>query len=457
MFDRHAVGWLAEWKNRIGRKPLVMRGARQVGKSAAVRLFAQRHFDNLVEVNFEYDPEARSLFASPDPARSIQALELRYNAPITPGRTLLFLDEVQAWPEVLARLRYFHEKLPELHVVAAGSLLDFALHSPPFSVPVGRLEFLHLGPVQFEEFLNAVGQPRLARFLDEWVPGMEMAQAIHDQLMHFFRSFVVVGGMPEAVAIYAASGSLLQPDRVKHSILATFRDDFARYASRTQVERLRKLFAAIPRMVGRRFKYSHVDSGERSADLAGGLDMLQMARVAWRVRHSSANGVPLGAQTDNRRFKVLFLDVGLMLSSAGLGASDVLTSPEWSMAHSGAVAEQVVGQHLLYSDAPYRDPEVYFWGREARNSSAEVDYVLAEEGTVVPVEVKAGSAGTLRSLQLFLAEKKLDFGLRLCSSPPILVESRSGGPANPSPFRLLSLPLYMVSQVRRVVRCVTER
>jgi len=452
MFDRAALGFLEEWKDREGRKPLVVRGARQVGKSALVRLFGARSFRDMVELNFEFDPALPSLFRDPDPAVALRLVEARYRKTVVPGETLLFLDEVQVWPEILMRLRYFHERMPALHVVAAGSLLDIALKDASFSTPVGRIEYLHLGPVQFEEFLDAAGEERLCSFLREWTAGQEIPEAIHVRLLELFREFVLVGGMPEAVDVFVKSGSLVEADMVKNAILATYRDDFAKYGERVSTERLRKTFARVPFLVGRRFKFSHVDREERSKDLGAAVELLQLARVIWRVHHSSGNGVPLDAEVDERKFKVLFLDVGLMLAAAGLDIVQTRLASDLNSVHSGAVAEQAVGQHILYSRQAYHQPELHFWLREARNSSAEVDYLMSEGGIVVPVEVKAGKAGTLRSLQLFLAEKKLSLGVRVCSAPPQVVDSRSGSPSNPRPFRLLSIPFYLVGQLRRLVR-----
>jgi len=194
--DRFALGYLKTWKSKPNRKPLVIRGARQVGKTYLVRLFAQERFDHLLEINFERHPDMASLFASKDPKSILQMLELQFNIPIRPGRTLLFLDEVQAAPEILASLRYFLEELPELHVISAGSLLEFAMEEPVFSMPVGRIEYLHLGPMQFEEFLLAAGEKKLAAFLGDFTLQDTIPPALHTRLMGLLRKFLVTGGMP---------------------------------------------------------------------------------------------------------------------------------------------------------------------------------------------------------------------------------------------------------------------
>jgi len=454
---RFALDYLKEWKTKPGRKPLVVRGARQVGKSYLVRLFAKERFQNLVELNFEREPDLGSLFASNDPEKIVQLLELRFNAAIRPGETLLFLDEIQAAPAVFAALRYFYEGLPGLHVVAAGSLLEFALEAHDFSVPVGRIEYLHLGPMQFEEFLLALGEERLARFLAEWRRENPIPEALHRKLMDLFRVFLVVGGMPGAAAAYAESRSPGGAEEAKHSILSTFKDDFGKYGRRVNHQRLQTLFQKIPALVGGRFKYANVDRDQRAADLAKALDLLCLARVVYRVRHSSADGVPLGAQAKDSNFKALFLDVGLMNSALGLSLLDYEQAEDVLLVHSGAVCEQAAGQHLLHSPPLYREPELYFWSREKANASAEVDYVFSEGTAVVPVEVKAGKTGRLKSLQVFLREKKRAFAIRLNSDVPTFLDAETALPdGKNAPFKLLSLPLYLVGQVRRLARETIE-
>ncbi len=454
--DRHAMNHLKSWKNSPNRKPLVIRGARQVGKSYLARAFGREAFEGVAEVNFERDPDLATLFASNDPTRILPLLELRLNHPIRPGRTLLFLDEIQAAPGVIPTLRYFHERMPDLHVVAAGSLLEFALADLRFPMPVGRIEFLHLGPMQFEEFLNASGKDRLAGYLAEYRIGDPIPEAIHETCMAFFRQFLVAGGMPGAVSAYLNRRSFREADEAKVSLLSTFRDDFGKYAGRVPHARIARLFSRLPALVGQRFKYVDADRGERAADLARALDLLCMARVAYRVRHTAANGIPLEAQARDKVFRVLFLDCGLVASGLGLTGLDLLAREDPLGVQAGALCDQFVGQHLLYSQPLYRDPEVHFWTREKAGSSAEVDFVIAEGPQVVPIEVKSGRTGTLKSLHLFVKEKQRPFAIRLNADVPSLLDARTsvaGG--DDVPFRLLSLPLYLVGQVRRLAREAT--
>lgn len=450
---RFAIKDLNTWGKSMNRKPLVVRGARQVGKTFLIRLFAKKNFEHLLEINFERDPEAASLFVSNDPKTIIQLLELQFNISIKQGDTLLFLDEIQAAPQVLSCLRYFYEEMSGLHVIAAGSLLEFVLEEPAFSMPVGRIEYLHLGPMQFEEFLIAAGKEKLVDFLNNLSPGEDIPKPVHFRLLALLKTFLVTGGMPEPVAVYLKSHSWQKCDSVKHSLLLTFQDDFSKYKRRVDHRRLLLVFKKLPVLAGQKFKYVNVDRGERSKGLAVALDMLCHAKVAYRVFHSSCSGIPLGATVNEKKFKVLFLDVGLMSTATGLNLLDYEKAGDVMMVNGGAVCEQFIGQHLLFSQQPYREPEVYYWIREKKGSSAEIDYVIAEGPNIIPIEVKAGKSGTLKSLHLFFREKHPFIGVRFNSDvPSLLTLDTILHDGENLPYRLLSLPLYMAGQARRLVR-----
>lgn len=457
--ERSALEALLSWTTRRSRKPIVIRGARQVGKSFLVRMLAERAFDQCLEINLEVDPSAATLFASKNPTKILSLLVARYGVELTPGKSLLFLDEIQAAPEVFACLRYFHELLPDLHVVTAGSLLDFVLADHTFSMPVGRIEYLHLGPMQFEEFLCAVGRAKLRDFVASYEIGADIPAALHEELMQRVRQFVVVGGMPASVAAFVESGeNPLESQAVMQNLLATYRDDFAKYATAAQRMRIEKVFAKIPQLVGSKFKYSNVDRDEPARDLRQALDLLCRAGIAHRVRHTSANGIPLGAEANDRRFKMLFLDVGLVCRSAGLNHIDIETAEDLLLVNAGAICEQFIGQHLLYSGEPYEDPAAFCWMRQKSQSNAEVDYVLSIGEAVIPVEVKAGKTGRLKSLHAFLRAKQRHFGLRFNTDLPSLLDTEMAfSDGERRPLRLLSLPLYLVEQGRRLCRATLEK
>ena len=449
---RSATTSLQQWKDSPRRKPLVIRGARQVGKSYLVEELGRACFDQLVTLNLERDPDLGELFSSRDPGRILQAIELQVGTRLVPGQTLLFLDEIQAAPEAFAALRYFYEERPDIHVIAAGSLLDFAFRQPGFSVPVGRIEYLHLGPMAFEEFLLALGKDQLVEYLADFRFGVQIPEAIHRLLMDHVRLFLVVGGMPAAVSAYAETATFESCEAEKQSILNTFVDDFGKYAGRVDPQRMRRVFTRLPLLVGGKLKYVSVDPDDQARSIARALSLLCEARVAYRVHHTSANGVPLGAEQKDSVFKVLFVDVGLMTSSCGLNLLDFQRADELALVNQGAVCEQFVGQHLLQQEQSFAPPELFYWVREKTRSSAEVDYVLSAGSTVLPVEVKAGKTGTLRSMQVFLQEKGLPLAVRVNSDLPSCYEAQYALPhATDRTFRLLSIPFYLIGQLRRLI------
>ena len=459
LLQRREIGHLEAWAARRPHKPIVIRGARQVGKSTLVREFARAAGLTLVAVDFERNPELREAFTGRDPARILALLKLLTGKTAAAGTHLLFLDEIQAAPEALAALRYFHEEMPELHVLAAGSLLEFALAQTRFPMPVGRVEYMHLGPMHFEDFVIAMGEADLADFLRAFplrsVKENALPAALHRKCLDLLRRYWVVGGLPEAVAafVHASSGGGggFEPvSRVLQSVVATYRDDFGKYGRSR--DRIRMVFDRLPHLVARKFKYVEVSREHRASEIGAALDHLCMARVASKVFRTAANGVPLAAEINERFFKCLHVDVGLMCAALGLDVLDLERQGDPTLVNRGAVAEQFVGQHLLYSEAPYLTPALHYWARETRNAAAELDYVIAAGSRVVPVEVKAGATGSLRSLHQFIHEKSSGLALRFNADPPSLLrDSRKLPDGTTVRFDLLSLPLYLVGQARRLI------
>jgi predicted AAA+ superfamily ATPase len=441
---RKALQHLEEWHGRRppDRKPLVIRGARQVGKSYLARDFAGRSGLDILELNFERDPALARLFRPADSITGRRILEAHFRRPLG-EKALLFLDEIQAAPEVFSRLRYLHEDLPELPVLAAGSLLEFALGELEHSVPVGRIEYLHLGPMTFAEFLLARGDDAWLELIRAWSPADSSVHTalapFHDRLLDAARDFGWVGGMPEAVSHYARDRDFLAVERDHRSILDSFREDFAKYRRRVPLERLQRLLAEIPAQLGRKWVHARVEPDARAAQVASALGALSAARVAHHVYHSAGNGVPLAAERKERSFKVLFLDVGLAGAQLGIRVTDLAEADSLFRINEGALAEQWIGQHLLDLRAPYAAPELHYWAREKKGSEAEIDYLWAHGPAVVPVEVKAGKRGKLKSLRVFMDEKRSRLGVRFSSLPPALEE------------RVLHLPFYMVDELPRLV------
>jgi uncharacterized protein len=448
---RDASSELERWFAREARKPLVIRGARQVGKSYLVRDFAREAGVELVELNFERDPRAARLFEGGDADRMVRAIEVVTERRLVDGCALLFLDEIQAAPEVLAKLRWLYEQRPRLAVVAAGSLLDFVLAEHTLSMPVGRISYLHLEPMSFAEFLRGIGYDELAAALDDPHPLQTFTAPVHERLLEQLRDYVLVGGMPEAVETFRQTRSLLECARVHADLLATFRDDFAKYASAVHRDRLVKVLDAVPRMLGRKVAYTQIDREERAAALRTAIDLLCKARVCHRVQATDAIGVPLGAEVDERRYKLLLLDVGLMSASLGLSLADIARPTDLTLTNEGAIAEQLVGQALRVIEPPFREPRLFYWARDRPGSEAEVDYVVQDGRRVVPVEVKAGSTGTLRSLHTLMATRKwrraVRFNADLPSVTPIATATKLGA----AKYELISLPLYLAANLGRIV------
>ena len=447
---RDALDYLKNWRIRSDRKPLVVRGARQVGKTFLIRQFAQEAFDDLIEVDFENERDVAGYFTKPDMRDCIKLLEAHYGRTISPGRTLLFLDEIQAAPAVLARLRYFYEQLPDLHVVATGSLLEFVLENHDFSMPVGRMEYLHLGPMKFTEFLKAVGDIALVTIMNDYTPGQDFPAGIHRRLVNRLKEFLVVGGMPESISHYIETRSHLASERARQSILQTFTDDFAKYGEKVNRQHLVTVFHAIPRVIGQKLKYVNLSREIRAADLEHAIHMLALARLCSRVHHTAANGIPLDAQLNRKVFKLLSLDTGLALSALGLNAADLETL-DLMLANAGAIMEQFIGQHLMYRQDMFRQPELHYWIREQPSSSAEIDYVINVGAHVVPIEVKAGKTGTLRSLHQFMNTHESPLALRFNLDLPSLTQAEGSLPTGqPYSYPLLTLPVYMVEQANKM-------
>ncbi len=451
---RKELSHLLEWLGRPNRKPLVIRGARQVGKSTLVRQLASTTDLALLEINFERNPEYRDAFATKDPLQITSALGLLLGQQVTAGKNLLFLDEVQEAPEALAALRYFYEELPQLHLVAAGSLLEFALSNAQFSMPVGRVEYFHVGPMQFDDFLIAMGEASLADYLNDLslndVRNQNMVRAIHEKCLNLLRQYWVVGGLPEAVATYAATQDYFEVARVQQGIVTTYRDDFSKYSSGTTKILVQQTFDHLPLAVGRKFKYAHINRNYRAAQVATAFRQLCMAGIASPVLHTSANGAPLGAEASQNYFKALYMDIGLMCAALKLNVLDLAKS-ELPMVNNGSLAEQFVGQHLLRMTPTFQRPQLYYWVREAKGSAAEIDYLMTQGQEIVPIEIKAGTTGTLKSLHQFLKEKNRTFAVRFNADlPSLLDDSKTLSNGLTLTYQLLSLPLYMVGSTDRL-------
>ncbi len=409
--------YLQDWKRKQDRKALLLRGARQVGKTFSVRALGES-YDELVEINLELNPEYAAVFElNLDPHRILRELRLMTGKRLAPGTSLLFVDEVQQQPLAVSALRYFYEKMPEMHVIAAGSLVEFALEQ--VGVPVGRVASLHMYPMSFLEYLAASGNiPMAEGLLDSEAP-FSVSDSVHERLLRLVGEFLVLGGLPEVVATWIEHQDIERCGEILDVIAAACRRDFAKYAKRHQIKYVDLVFNEVPTLAGRKFKYNALPGTWKARELAPALELLRKASVVYKVTHSSGNGIPLKAESNPNRFKALFLDVGLAQRIMGADVRPWLLNPAANICNAGAVTEAFVGQELLAYGRPWAKQELYYWHREARSSNAEVDYLLPLDGVIVPVDVKSGASGRLRSLRVFLDEKRgrSPYGIRFCGQP----------------------------------------
>ncbi len=448
--QRSCLEFLQNWLELTDRKPLVIRGARQVGKTWIVRNLAQINHKKLIELNFEKKPELSSLFISNDPQQIILNLSAIFGE-ITAENSILFLDEIQAAPELLAKLRWFAEDLPGLPVLAAGSLLEFVLAQHSFSMPVGRINYMHLEPMSFLEFLAAKNQNSLIDYIKNYNLDLIMPTIIHSKLTDFFKEYIVIGGMPQAVYSWVTQSSLQVVNQIHNDLLATYRDDFNKYNGRLAIERLDEVLISIPFYLGQKFIYSKVNPAIQSTTIKQALELLCKSRVCHKILGSAGNGVPLAAEIQEKYLKLIFLDVGLCSALLGL-SFDKLNLKELNLINKGGLAEQVVGQLLRTIVPVYIDPALYYWHRNEKGASAEIDYLIQFQNKVVPVEVKAGSTGGLKSLHLFMGLKQLDLAVRvnsdLPSKTPVKVKDQAGSLVQ---YTLVSVPYYLLSELRRIL------
>ena len=449
---RDIIQCFIEWKNRKERNPLVLRGARQVGKTYAIEEFAKAEFKNCMTINLEEKPVLKKIFFDNDVKRILTELSILLNQDVSFGETLFFIDEIQTCPEALQSLRYFKEKTPELHVICAGSLLDHTLSEMKLAMPVGRVEFMYMYPMNFKEFLVAMNKEKLVAYIEEFEFSKPFSEGIHNQIAQYLRYYFFVGGMPAAVKNFAENIGLPDIQRIQNNILTSIQYDFAKYGSRKQQEYLQTVLMYCGRFPGRKIKYSNIDREIRSIYLKESIEKLALSRIVHKVIHSNASKVPLTEYAKEDVFKTVFMDIGMVnqLNQIELTGLDNLVT-----ANEGILAEQFIAQELLCIQPEFLSPDLFYWSREEKSSNAEIDFIFQHKNRIYPLEVKAGKTGTLKSMQMFLYEKKMEEGIRFNMDLPckgsfqVKVNASSG--AMDLSWKLLSLPLYMVSELKRIL------
>ncbi len=403
---------LLKWSKDDNPKPLLLRGARQVGKTYSARKLGE-HFEKIVEINFDETPEVSQFFdESLTPAPLIEKLSAYVRKDIIPGRTLLFFDEIQSCPKALSSLRYFKEQMPELHVIAAGSLLEFALQEIP-SMGVGRITSRFMYPMTFTEFLFGIGEKMLIDAMEQADFEHPIDEPFHRRLVGHLRTYMTIGGLPEIVSGYAKNHSLNAAMENLDDLILLYQDDFAKYRKRVPASRLAETFRSVAGQAGGKFVCAHVSRETKSTAILTALELLEKAGLAMRVFHTGANGIPLGADADSSKFKALLCDMGIHQRLMGLDLRNILLLNDIDFANKGALAEVYVGQQIAALSSMRHRPELYYWHRESQNALAEVDYIIQHGDAIIPLEVKSGVKGSMKSLRLFMQEKKVPFGVRL--------------------------------------------
>mgnify|MGYP000476792773 FL=1 len=441
MIYRYALSYLEAWKKNPMRKPLILRGARQVGKTTLVENFATE-FDCFLRLNLD-EEEDRNLFTQyKEIHKLIEAIFFYLRKSPNQGTVLLFIDEIQNSPEAVAMLRYFYEKRPDIYVIAAGSLLENVIDHK-ISFPVGRIEYMTLHPCSFLEYLNGIGEDFDQQAIEEL-----KADAIHERLMYEFRKYCIVGGMPEAIKVYAQTKDLLSLDTIYDALIASYSDDIEKYSpNETQTKVMRHILETGWQKGGETITFERFGGSEyRSREVGEAFRTIQKAMLLELVYPTLNNRLPLEAQL-SRRPKLIWLDTGLMNYKAEV-REEVFSVSDISDAYRGHIAEQLLAHTTKVSERRY------YWIGGKRNSTAEVDFVWKRQPYVLPIEVKSGINAHLRSLHLFMSNAPHDLAIRVWSNRMSIDEVKE--PGTGKMFRLLNLPYYYVGVLDKVIDSIMK-
>jgi predicted AAA+ superfamily ATPase len=452
MFSRNVLEFFENWSRKERRKPLVIRGARQVGKTVAVKLFGEKNFKDVIVLNLEKE-ENLSMFQRMMPIPDlVQSIQLRKGRKIIPGSTLLFIDEIQNSPIAMNQMRYFFEEIPGLHVMAAGSLLEVKIKKEGFSFPVGRVEYCYMHPVTFFEFLAAMGDMETLEYIKNLDYTSAIPAEIHSVLLKKYYEYVIVGGMPEAVSAYIESRSFIDLDPIYESILTGFKEDVYKYASEARAPYLQHVIEHSPAYAGRTIKYENFgESGFRSREIREAFDVIEKAMIVKRIHSSTSTAVPL-LENKRKSPKIIFLDSGLVNYFLGV-REELFATRDFSGIFRGQIAEQVIGQ-ALQTLTPARPYKFAYWFRDKKNSIAEIDFLIPFKSRIIPIEVKSGKEGKLKSLHLMMSENAAPAAVRFYSGN-INVQGlqRPDG----STYTFLSFPFYLVYRLEEILEYYMAR
>ena len=441
MFKRIALKYLRCWAQKEERKPLVLRGARQVGKTTLVRLFAEE-FEHYIYLNLE-EKENAALFAADSSFEDLlSGVFFKANVRQDSKRVLIFIDEIQNEPKAVQALRYFYEKRPDLYVIAAGSLLE-SLMGRHISFPVGRVEYMALHPCTFVEFLDAIGEEQLACRVEQ----IAVPQSLHDYTLDLFKKYMIIGGLPEVVANYAEHRDMVRLGGVFNALLSGYRDDVEKYASKPkEQDTIRYILNYGWTFAAHRIQFAKfTNTSFRSADVSNAFRILEKTLLLELVYPQTSASFPI--LPDLRKSpKLLWLDTGLVNYVAGM-QEELLFTTDSDELWNGDIAEHIVAQELLGATTSFGEKRM-FWVRDARNSQAEVDFLIRYKSHLLPIEVKTGSNSKLRSLHQFMEESRESMALRLWNGP---MTSDTIARADGSTFTLYNIPLYYAGQLSEFV------
>lgn len=399
---------LIEWKNSTSRKPLILNGARQVGKTFILREFGRENYKNTVYVNLESNGTVASMFSDDiSPSKLIKYLEAETGERILPNETLIILDEIQSCERAVTSLKYFFEETPEYHIAAAGSLLGVAINRNQTSFPVGKVNVMRLYPLDFEEFLTATGNDLLIEQITECYNNMSpMNEALHKKAIGLYYDYLIVGGMPEAVKVFIETNSYIDSGLVQRSIIDSYTADMAKYASNSEAVKIRACYNSIPAQLAKdnkKFQYKVVQKGGSSTIFGASLEWLKQAGVTLECQRVEQGTMPLPVYADQTSFKIYMLDVGLLVNKSQMSVNTIIKGE--ANIFMGAVTENYIAQQLAAKNYP-----LYYW--TVANSQAELDFVLQKDDKIYAIEVKKGEHVRSRSLSVFRQKYSPDYAIR---------------------------------------------
>lgn len=430
--QRDFIQNLIEWKDSKRRKPLILTGVRQCGKTYLLKEFGSEYFDNFCYINFESAGKYSAIFEYDyDVKRILREIELAENVKIIAGKTLLIFDEIQECPKAITSLKYFCENLQELHLVCAGSLLGVAIKKENISFPVGKVNRMQLYPMSFKEYLQAVGEGKYIELFNDWNINREIPELYTVPLERHLKNYYIVGGMPEAVKEFAESGDYAEVAKIQDEILSDYSDDFSKHAPISEIEKIRMIWDSIPKQLAKennKFVFSHVKEGKRAHELEAALQWLKNSGLVHLVELVQNAELPLSSNADSTYFKVYMADSGLLCRRLGLSYKNILEENTALSTFKGAITENYVLQELIV-----QNKVPYFW---RSGNTAELDFLFEEDGNVIPVEVKAATNTQAKSFKQFCKKYQNKTGFKL--SLKNIAENDCEG------TNAVNLPLYLL-------------